>query len=99
MTIERFNEFCPGNRYLYDFRVCTYEKGWAQIDTRQDAAYYGSWTNPVRREIFTYCEGCKAQEGEGSKGICDGFSRARDVSRLPVAGVLAMTIRSKLRNR
>lgn len=57
MPIERINEFCPADRYIYDFRFCTYEKGWAQIDTRQDAAYYGTWTNPERREIFTYCEG------------------------------------------
>jgi hypothetical protein len=57
MTIKRFDEFCPADRYLYDFRVCTYEKGWAQIDTRQDASYYGTWTNPERREIFSYCEG------------------------------------------
>src|ERR1700751_357112 len=57
MAIKRFDEFCPADRYLYDFRVCTYEKGWAQIDTRQDASYYGTWTNPQRREIFTDCEG------------------------------------------
>ena len=57
MAIKRFDEFCPADRYLYDFRVCTYEKGWAQVDTRQDASYYGAWTNPERREVFTYCEG------------------------------------------
>jgi hypothetical protein len=57
MAIKRFDEFCPADRYLYDFRLCTYERGWAQIDTRQDASYYGTWTNPERREVFTYCEG------------------------------------------
>jgi hypothetical protein len=57
MTIKRCDEFCPADRYLYDFRVCTYKKGWVQIDTRQDASYYGTWTNPQRREVFTYCEG------------------------------------------
>jgi hypothetical protein len=57
MTIERITEFTPSDRYVYDFGACTYAKGWAQIDTRQDASYYGTWTNPERREIFTYCEG------------------------------------------
>lgn len=44
-------------RYRFDFKVCTYEKGWAQVDTRQDAPYYGTWTNPEKRQIFCYCEG------------------------------------------
>jgi hypothetical protein len=57
MTVERITEIAPADRYLYDFRVCTYAKGWAQIDTRQDASYYGTWTNPTSRQIFTYCEG------------------------------------------
>lgn len=50
-------DFTPADRYLYDFRVCTIEKGWAQIDTSQDASYYGQWINPVKRLIFCYCEG------------------------------------------
>lgn len=57
MAIERFTEFAPADRYIYDFHYCSYKRGWAQIDTRQDAFYYGTWTNPERREIFTYCEG------------------------------------------
>jgi hypothetical protein len=31
--------------------------GWAQIDTWQDASYFGVWTNPARMEIFSYAEG------------------------------------------
>ncbi len=46
-----------GDRYRYDWGRCSYANGWAQIDTRQDASYYGTWTNPERREIFNYCEG------------------------------------------
>ena len=49
MTIKTTTNFCSTDRYVYDFSVCTYEKGWAQIDTRQDASYYGTWTNPERR--------------------------------------------------
>jgi hypothetical protein len=55
--IERITEFAPADRYVYDFRACIDAKGWAQVDTKQDASYYGTWTSPSRREIFIYCEG------------------------------------------
>jgi hypothetical protein len=55
MKITR--EFAPADRYLYDFKVCTTDKGWAQLDTRQDASYFGTWINPTARKIFCYCEG------------------------------------------
>ena len=48
--------FSPGNRYAFDFHL-TEEDGWAQLDTRQDAAYYGHWANPGRRTIVAYVEG------------------------------------------
>ena len=54
-TITR--DFCPADRYLYDFKVLTTAKGWAQLDSRQDASYFGQWISPTRREIFCYCEG------------------------------------------
>ncbi len=54
-TIKR--DFSPADRYLYDFKILTIEKGWAQLDTRQDASYYGTWINPANRSIFCYCEG------------------------------------------
>ena len=38
MKITR--EFCPGDRYTYDFGLCSYEKGWAQVDTAQDVSYF-----------------------------------------------------------
>ena len=55
MKITR--EFAPGDRYVYDFGLCSYEKGWAQVDTAQDAWYFGTWANPTRLMIFSYCEG------------------------------------------
>ena len=55
MTSQR--GFNPGDRYRYDFNVCTVANGWAQIDTRQDASYFGQWINPKRRQIFSYAEG------------------------------------------
>ena len=55
MKITR--EFTPANRYLYDFGLCRYENGWAQVDTAQDASYFGTRANPIRLLIFSYCEG------------------------------------------
>ncbi|PYF05020.1 hypothetical protein BJ122_102246 [Rhodopseudomonas faecalis] len=46
-----------GDRYQFDFKLCSPERGWAQIDTRQDAPYYGTWCNPTTREIVSYSEG------------------------------------------
>jgi hypothetical protein len=54
-TITR--DFAPSDRYVYDFKLCTIERGWAQIDTRQDASYFGQWINPAKRQILCYCEG------------------------------------------
>ena len=42
------------NRYTFDFGL---DLGWAQLDTKQDASYYGGWTNPTERAILTYVEG------------------------------------------
>jgi len=55
MKITR--EFCPGDRYVYDFGLCSYEKGWARVDTAQDASYFGTWANPAKLLMFSYCEG------------------------------------------
>lgn len=46
-----------GDRYCYDFGPCSAKAGWGQIDTEQDASYYGMWANPTTLKIFTYCEG------------------------------------------
>lgn len=41
-------------RYYYDFGMC---KSWAQLDTRQDASYYGTWACPIKREFLSFAEG------------------------------------------
>ena len=46
-----------GDRYRFDFEDCTIAKGFAQIDTSQDAWYYGTWANPFTKQIVSYCEG------------------------------------------
>lgn len=40
------------SRYYYDFRL----KGFAQIDTHEDASYYGNWANVNTLEVFTFAE-------------------------------------------
>lgn len=55
--METIREFRPANRYLYDFKMCRGKDGWAQVDTSQDASYFGTWANPTRLEILTYVEG------------------------------------------
>ena len=55
--IKITREFCPGDRYTYDFGFCSYENGWAQFDTAQDASYFGTWANPTRLMILSYCKG------------------------------------------
>jgi hypothetical protein len=54
-TITRGSDF-GGERYKYDERLSP-ATGWAQVDTKQDASYYGTWANPITFEIFNYCEG------------------------------------------
>lgn len=41
-------------RYEFDFGIC---KGWAQVDTTQDASYYGAWIHPEKREFMRFAEG------------------------------------------
>jgi hypothetical protein len=55
--MQTIREFAPADRYLYDFGLCSYDNGFAQIDTRQDASYYGTWCSPTRRMIVNYAEG------------------------------------------
>lgn len=63
-TVTR--DFQPdGDRYAYDFGLCNYKKGWAQLDTRQDASYYGNWINPLTLQLCSYCE------GDATAIVCD----------------------------
>ena len=44
------------NRYHYDWRECRSGR-WAQMDTGQDAPWFGQWANPFERRILCYAEG------------------------------------------
>jgi hypothetical protein len=45
------------NRYFYDFGLCSSTGDWAQMDTAQDAPWFGQWANPFKQEILCYAEG------------------------------------------
>ena len=35
-------------RYIYDFKLCSPDKGWEQYDTKEDDWYFGIWITPKR---------------------------------------------------
>ena len=51
-------DFRPlSDRYAFDCGPCSYANGFAQIDTKQDAPYYGIWCSPTERTIVSFSEG------------------------------------------
>ena len=55
-TIKYFG-WVGGSRYAFDFKYCKLEDGWIQLDTKQDASYFGNWVNLSTREIWSFTEG------------------------------------------
>ena len=57
-----------GDRYIFDFHYCTSKKNYAQVDSDQDAWYFGTWANPLDLRVVTYAEGdvtvkeCESEE-------------------------------------
>lgn len=69
--MKKTREFNPADRYVYDFGACSSSNGFAQIDTSQDASYFGTWANPEKLVIFNYCEGdCYLTECETVDEFC-----------------------------
>jgi len=56
MKVER-GFIMNGERYDFDFGQCSAKNGFAQVDTGQDAPYFGVWTNPFTLTTIEYCEG------------------------------------------
>ncbi len=54
-TIQSFNPLT--DRYHFDLGPCSAGKGFAQIDTEQDASYFGNWCNPFTLTIVSFAEG------------------------------------------
>ena len=46
-----------GARYQFDFGECSYQNGYCQLDSTEDAWYYGHWSNPDELKIVGYIEG------------------------------------------
>lgn len=55
--MKQTREFASADRYTYDFGLCSISNGFAQVDTQQDASYYGTWANPFKLIVFSYTEG------------------------------------------
>ena len=55
--MQTIHSFTGHDRYYFDGDLCTYAKGWCQVDSEQDASYFGQWANPVTLEYITYAEG------------------------------------------
>jgi hypothetical protein len=53
-----YDEFRPDlDRYHFDFSECNpAQTDFCQIDTWQDASYYGIWANPVELRIVKFIE-------------------------------------------
>jgi len=49
--------FANTDRYVFDFKYCKSSDGYAQLDTSEDAHYFGNWVNFKKFEIVSYCEG------------------------------------------
>ena len=43
--------FCNSDRYIFDWNYCNFKKGFAQIDTTEDASYFGNWVNFKNLEL------------------------------------------------
>ena len=76
--MKREDSFMPTDRYVYDFKLCTPDHGFAQVDTSQDASYYGTWANPFTLRIVTYCEGdvCK-QQAESAEEFVEAIEQIK----------------------
>jgi len=58
MAIKRQDYFLEcAERYQFDFVKCKPSKGYSQVDTEQDASYYGHWANPFTFELVGFVEG------------------------------------------
>lgn len=55
--MKESHHYQSGDRYIYDFDKCSTAKGFAQVDTSQDASYFGTWANPFTLTVINYCEG------------------------------------------
>ena len=54
---RRTEHFAMADRYRWDNKYCPATEGWVQVDTLQDAPYYGTWAHKDKYQIVQYVEG------------------------------------------
>lgn len=75
MTVTITREHADLDRYGYDCLLVP--RGWAQLDTDQDAAYYGMWASLDALTLFAYCEGdCTTTECSTAEELAAEIRRA-----------------------
>ncbi len=57
--------FEPGDHYSYDFDLCSCARGWAQVDTAQDASWFSTCASPAECTIVNFAE------GDVTRTVCD----------------------------
>ncbi len=55
----------PGDRYRFDFDLWSCARGWAQVDTAQNASWFGTWASPAERSILNFAQ------GEVTRSVCE----------------------------
>ena len=76
--LERLRRQHPriGDHYVFDFDACPWSAGWAQLDTPQDAWYFGTWADPAGRLLVTYAEGDITVQGfEDDAAFCEAVRK------------------------
>ena len=85
-------------RYHFDFGECSACNGYAQVDTSQDAPYFGIWTNPMTLTTVSYMEGDIYRETAESVDEYVEFIRKLKSEGRGVSGIDPM-LNSEISNR
>ena len=64
MAVTKTEMHISGDRYQFDWKLRALD-GWVQLDTDQDASYYGHWASPSKLTIIAFIE------GDVIKHVCD----------------------------
>ena len=75
LPMKRHEERAEGDRYQFDWGLC---RDFAQVNTSEDAAWYGIWACPQRLIVFTFAEGdCVTVECDTATEFCAELERVR----------------------
>ena len=67
--MQRHDEYADGDRYQYDWGLC---RDFAQVNTSEDASWYGIWACPTRLVVFTFAEGdCCTVQCDSPTEFCE----------------------------